>query len=52
MLYGAFLLGGYCLLSGTPLTFDWSSRYLGSLLYLPAQGATQGQCGAVMTLWR
>lgn len=42
MLYGALLLIGYCLLSGTPLSFDWSPRYLGSLLYLAIPGSVIG----------
>lgn len=42
MLYGTLLLVGYCLLSGTPLTFEWSPRYLGSLLYLAIPGSVIG----------
>ena len=42
MFYGALLLIGYCLLSGTPLSFDWSPRYLGSLLYLAIPGSVIG----------
>ena len=42
MLYGTLLLAGYCLLSGTPLTFEWSARYLGSLLYLAVPGSVIG----------
>ena len=42
MFYGALLLGGYCLLSGTPLSFDWRAPYLGSLLYLAIPGSVIG----------
>ncbi|RJG10350.1 DMT family transporter [Pseudomonas cavernicola] len=42
MLYGALMLTGYCLLSGTPFTFDDSSRYVGSLLYLAIPGSVIG----------
>ena len=42
MLYGALLLGGYCLLRGTPFTIDWSMRYVGSLLYLVIPGSVIG----------
>jgi drug/metabolite transporter (DMT)-like permease len=36
------LLGGYCVLSGTPLSFDWRAPYLGSLLYLAIPGSVIG----------
>ena len=39
MFYGASILGLYCVLSGTPFSFDWSSRYVGSLLYLVVPGS-------------
>ncbi|MBA1229605.1 DMT family transporter [Pseudomonas viridiflava] len=42
MLYGATILGGYCLLSGTPFTFEWNTRYVGSLLYLVIPGSVIG----------
>jgi len=42
MLYGALLLGAYCLLSGTPFDFAWNARYLGSLLYLAIPGSVIG----------
>ncbi|MDO8698250.1 MAG: DMT family transporter [Pseudomonas sp.] len=42
MFYGALLLGGYCLLSGTPLNFEWNQRYVGSLLYLAIPGSVIG----------
>ena len=42
MAYGALLLLGYCLLSGTPLEIDWSTRYIGSLLYLAIPGSVIG----------
>lgn len=34
MLYGALMLVGICLVSGTPFAFEWSAHYVGSLLYL------------------
>lgn len=42
MLYGALMLVGICLVNGTPFTFDWSSRYVGSLLYLAIPGSVIG----------
>ncbi|MBC9252011.1 hypothetical protein A9179_17200 [Pseudomonas alcaligenes] len=42
MLYGALLLGGYCLVSGVPFTFEANSRYIGSLLYLAIPGSVIG----------
>ena len=39
MLYGATMLGLYCLLSGVPLAMDWSAQYVGSLLYLAVPGS-------------
>ena len=42
MFYGATLLGLYCLLSGTPFTFEWNTRYVGSLLYLVIPGSVIG----------
>ncbi|PAU60866.1 DMT family transporter [Pseudomonas indica] len=42
MLYGALMLTGYCLLSSTPFAFDWSLRYVGSLLYLAIPGSVIG----------
>lgn len=39
MFYGALILGLYCVLSATPFSFDWSSRYIGSLLYLVVPGS-------------
>ncbi|MES2819662.1 MAG: EamA family transporter [Pseudomonadota bacterium] len=42
MLYGALMLAGYCLLSGTPLGFEWSVPYVGSLLYLAIPGSVIG----------
>ena len=32
----------YCLLSGTPFGFEWSARYIGSLLYLVVPGSVIG----------
>lgn len=42
MLYGATLLCAYCLISGTPFTFEWNTRYVGSLLYLVIPGSVIG----------
>ncbi len=42
MFYGALMLTGYCLLSGTPFAFDGSLRYVGSLLYLAIPGSVIG----------
>ena len=42
MLYGALMLAGYCVVSGVPLTFDTSPRYVGSLLYLAVPGSVIG----------
>ena len=42
MLYGALMLVLICLVSGTPFTFEWSTRYVGSLLYLAIPGSVIG----------
>jgi len=42
MLYGAAMLSVYCLISGTPFTFEWNTRYIGSLLYLVIPGSVIG----------
>ena len=42
MLYGALILSAICALSGTPFTFEWSTRYVGSLLYLAIPGSVIG----------
>lgn len=42
MLYGALILVGYCVVTGVPLSFDSSPRYLGSLLYLAIPGSVIG----------
>ncbi|VXC74102.1 Threonine/homoserine efflux transporter RhtA [Pseudomonas sp. 8Z] len=42
MLYGALIVAFIGLLSGTPFTFDWSERYVGSLLYLAIPGSVIG----------
>ncbi|RAU46872.1 MULTISPECIES: DMT family transporter [unclassified Pseudomonas] len=42
MLYGAAMLCGYCLISGTPFAFEWNARYIGSLLYLVIPGSVIG----------
>lgn len=42
MLYGAAMLTVYCLMSGTPFTFEWNTRYIGSLLYLVIPGSVIG----------
>jgi drug/metabolite transporter (DMT)-like permease len=42
MLYGAAMLSVYCVISGTPFTFEWNARYVGSLLYLVIPGSVIG----------
>ncbi|MBD9485118.1 DMT family transporter [Pseudomonas sp. PDM14] len=42
MLYGALLLTAFCLLTNVPLTFETSTRYIGSLLYLAIPGSVIG----------
>jgi len=42
MLYGALMLVGICLVSGTPFAFEWNTRYIGSLLYLAIPGSVIG----------
>lgn len=42
MLYGAAMLSVYCLLSGTPFSFEWNTRYVGSLVYLVIAGSVIG----------
>lgn len=42
MLYGALMLVGICLVSGTPFAFEWNARYVGSLLYLAIPGSVIG----------
>ncbi len=42
MAFGAALLLGYCLASGTPFAFDPSPRYVGALLYLAVPGSVVG----------
>jgi drug/metabolite transporter (DMT)-like permease len=42
MLYGASMLSVYCLLSGTPFSFEWNTRYIGSLVYLVIAGSVIG----------
>ena len=42
MLYGALLLVGYCLVSDIPFTFEYSARYVGTLLYLAIPGSVIG----------
>ncbi|MFJ4373596.1 DMT family transporter [Pseudomonas japonica] len=39
MLYGATMLALYCLVSGVPFGMDWSTQYIGSLLYLAIPGS-------------
>ena len=39
MLYGTLILLALCLFQGVPLNFDWSARYVGSLLYLAIPGS-------------
>lgn len=42
MLYGAAMLSVYCLLSSTPFSFEWNTRYIGSLVYLVIAGSVIG----------
>lgn len=42
MFYGAGMLAIYCVLSGTPFTFEANTRYVGSLLYLVIPGSVIG----------
>ena len=42
MLYGTLILLALCLFQGVPLSFDWSARYVGSLLYLAIPGSVIG----------
>ena len=42
MLYGALMLVGICLVSGTPFAFEWNALYVGSLLYLAIPGSVIG----------
>ncbi|WP_249677435.1 DMT family transporter [Pseudomonas abieticivorans] len=42
MLYGAFMLGLFCLVRGIPFAMEWNTRYVGSLLYLVIPGSVIG----------
>lgn len=42
MLYGALMLVVIGLVNGTPFGFEWSTRYVGSLLYLAIPGSVIG----------
>ncbi|MCU1715740.1 DMT family transporter [Pseudomonas sp. 5P_3.1_Bac2] len=42
MLYGTLMLVALCLVTGTPFDFEWSTRYVGSLLYLAIPGSVIG----------
>ncbi|WP_226502991.1 DMT family transporter [Pseudomonas sp. MWU16-30317] len=42
MLYGATMLGLYCLLRDIPFAMDWSTRYVGALMYLVIPGSVIG----------
>ncbi|WP_343577523.1 DMT family transporter [Pseudomonas sp.] len=42
MLYGSLILLAICLVQGVPLTFDSSTQYVGSLLYLAIPGSVIG----------
>ena len=42
MLYGTLLLIGFINFSGQPFTFDYSSEYIGALLYLAIPGSVIG----------
>jgi drug/metabolite transporter (DMT)-like permease len=42
MFYGALMLVAISLVNGTPFGFEWSTRYVGSLLYLAIPGSVIG----------
>lgn len=42
MAFGALLLVGFCVASGTPFAFDASPRYVGALVYLAIPGSVVG----------
>lgn len=42
MLYGSAMLAMYCVLSGTHFSFEWNTRYIGSLAYLVIAGSVIG----------
>lgn len=42
MAYGAAMLAAYCLASGIAFEVEWTTRYLGSLLYLVLPGSVIG----------
>ncbi|WP_213875230.1 DMT family transporter [Pseudomonas sp. dw_358] len=42
MLYGALMLGAWCLFKGVPFSIEWNQRYIGSLLYLVIPGSVVG----------
>ena len=42
MLYGAGMLGVYCLVAGIPFAMEWNARYIGSLMYLVIPGSVIG----------
>ena len=42
MLYGSLILLAICLVQGVPFTFDYSPRYVGSLVYLAIPGSVIG----------
>lgn len=42
MLYGALMLVGICVVSGTPFAFEWNTRYISTLLYLAIPGSVIG----------
>ncbi|PYB81875.1 EamA family transporter [Pseudomonas sp. LB-090624] len=39
MVYGALMLGLFCVVSGVPFSMEWNARYIGSLLYLVVPGS-------------
>lgn len=39
MVYGALMLGTFCVVSGVPFGMEWNLRYIGSLLYLVVPGS-------------
>ena len=49
MLYGALLMAAYVTITGQRITFDWSSPYVGSWLYLTVFGSVLA-FGAYLTL--
>jgi drug/metabolite transporter (DMT)-like permease len=42
MAYGAAMLSVWCLVKGIPFEMEWTSRYIGALLYLVIPGSVIG----------